>query len=794
MQRRTGGRVAGIITITIAVLVAGGAVAGQADAAPARPGGPAITAPPTTPARSTAARLRNTRQRALERHVASPQGPSARGARSVPLGTSTQSLTVDAQTGTAYVSSDEGTISVVDVAHCNIRRASSCAGPIAELTGPAEAIGVAVYRKTLYVTSGVSGTDGAVSVYDITHCHAGDVAGCGAAVATVPLADIPTGATVDSSTGTLFVGNTADHIDVLALASCRAADVSGCGSTVVGSIPATDGPVYPTLDARTRTLYVPANGPGADASGDSVHVIDIRHCHAGDTSGCAAPEASLSADTGAVFSLLDQRTGTLYVENQSATSVSILDVRRCTGSQQAGCAQTPVDVPVGDNPSGGIIETVDGRLFIANSDSDTLSTFNTRWCRAGVTSGCPTSPPPTVRADGAPFSLDYDPATGTIFTVEHSGKALGVLDANLCGPSGRGCRHLLPSIAGNQEQLADQGVHTWYGVDDDGNLTLTDTRVCTAKHAARCASAAVHTSVPNTSGGQLVADDSTHSLYLIQTDQDTFRGSLVVLDTRTCNARVHTDCSPVAAPMPLPNYTAVIAFDPSTHTVYVTTQDDSTLQVIDGTRCNAITQTACSAPVGQAPLDGNVYGVAVDPSSRTVYVSEFGSDFDDDVVYAVDSTHCKATDVTGCGQTPKQFTSGLAPLGMVVDRAHHTLYVLANAGGDHEGQIDVFDTRTCNARGTGGCTPAAAFDVGRAPFVAGLDPVTHHLFVADFEHAAVTVINTRQCNATRTTGCRDRQVEIGDTPGQVAIDPATHSAFLLAAHYNRSYYLDTRLG
>jgi DNA-binding beta-propeller fold protein YncE len=491
--------------------------------------------------------------------------------------------------------------------------------------------------------------------------------------------------------------------------------------------------------------------------------------------------------------LLDGRTGTLYVQNQSATTVSVLDVRRCTGASHAGCAQTPTDVAVGANPSGGIIETVDGRLYVANSDSDTLSTFSTRRCRAGDVSGCPTSQPHTVRADGAPFWLAYDSRTGTIFTVEHSGKALGVLDADACGGNGRGCRQLLPSIAGTALQLADQAVHTWYGVDRHGNLTLTDTRACTAQHAERCAAAAIHMSQPNTSSGQLVADDSTHSLYMIRNDPVTYRGSVVVLDTHTCNAAVHTDCAPVASPTGLPNYTAVMALDRSSHTVYVTTQDGSTLQVIDGTRCNALRQAACKTPVGQVPLHGNVYGVAVDQSTRTVYISEFGDDFNSDVVYAVDSTHCRATDVSRCAQAPKRFTSGLAPLGMVVDPAHHTLYVLANAGGDHEGQVDVVDTRTCSARGVGGCTPAVAFDVGRAPFVAALDPLTDHLFVADSAHAALTVIDTGRCNATTTTGCRDRQFDVGDLPGRIAIDPATHSAFVLAALYGKTYYLDTRL-
>lgn len=83
--------------------------------------------------------------------------------------------------------------------------------------------------------------------------------------------------------------------------------------------------------------------------------------------------------------------------------------------------------------------------------------------------------------------------------------------------------------------------------------------------------------------------------------------------------------------------------------------------------------------------------------------------------------------------------------------------------------------------------------MGRSPFVGALDPVTHHLFVADIEHAAVTVVGTGTCNAATTSGCRDRQFEVGDSPGQVAVDPKTHSVFVLAALYDRTHYLDTRV-
>ena len=100
---------------------------------------------PTASASRALAAARPTRWQSAGRSSLNMTGHAARGTRGVPLGTATQSLTIVARTGTAYVTSDEGTISVVDVGHCNVRRSGSCAGPVAELAGPSEAIGVAVY-------------------------------------------------------------------------------------------------------------------------------------------------------------------------------------------------------------------------------------------------------------------------------------------------------------------------------------------------------------------------------------------------------------------------------------------------------------------------------------------------------------------------------------------------------------------------------------------------------------------------------------------------------------------------
>src|SRR5207344_1864190 len=61
---------------------------------------------------------------------------------------------------------------------------------------------------------------------------------------------------------------------------------SGLGSALVGSAPVGKGPSVVALDAATHTIYV-ANGNnanGGNVGGNTVSVIDARHCDAQDVS------------------------------------------------------------------------------------------------------------------------------------------------------------------------------------------------------------------------------------------------------------------------------------------------------------------------------------------------------------------------------------------------------------------------------------------------------------------------------------------------------------------------------
>ncbi|MGO9508776.1 MAG: YncE family protein [Mycobacterium sp.] len=71
----------------------------------------------------------------------------------------------------------------------------------------------------------------------------------------------------------------------------------------------------------------------------------------------------------------------------------------------------------------------------------------------------------------------------------------------------------------------------------------------------------------------------------------------------------------VTATVPVGRSPSGVAVDPGTRTVYVTNMIDGTMSVIDGST-RAVTATV---PVGKIPV-----GVAVDPGTHTVYVTNKG--------------------------------------------------------------------------------------------------------------------------------------------------------------------------
>ena len=108
---------------------------------------------------------------------------------------------------------------------------------------------------------------------------------------------------------------------------------SGFGFALVGSIPAGRGSSSAAIDEATDTIYVAngwnANGP--NALGNTVSVIDVRHCRGTDVSGCKGTWPTLTVGNEPSIIAVDQATDTLYVVNGGSDTVSVAWSTASTG-------------------------------------------------------------------------------------------------------------------------------------------------------------------------------------------------------------------------------------------------------------------------------------------------------------------------------------------------------------------------------------------------------------------------------------------------------------------------------
>jgi YVTN family beta-propeller protein len=106
------------------------------------------------------------------------------------------------------------------------------------------------------------------------------------------------------------------------------------------------------FDPATHTVYV-ANGNndnGPNAGGDTVSVIDTRHCRAQDLSLCHGPWPTITVGSLPSSIAVDEATGTVYVTNWGDGTVSVFNGATCNAINTSGCGQQPATVPVGLGP------------------------------------------------------------------------------------------------------------------------------------------------------------------------------------------------------------------------------------------------------------------------------------------------------------------------------------------------------------------------------------------------------------------------------------------------------------
>ena len=197
----------------------------------------------------------------------------------------------------------------------------------------------------------------------------------------------------------------------------------GFGSALVSSAPVGDGPSAVAVNPATHTLYVTNgfNENGNAVGGNTVSVIDERHCRADDVSRCKGPWPTLTvgsdpnADPSAVA--IDQQTDTLYVADSNDNAVAVFNGATCNAETSAGCRQTPAMVPVGMLPVAIFDDPANNTVYVPNGIEDTLSMLDSATCNATDLADCPTMPPPTVTVPGNPIAGAVDRSTHTVYVT-----------------------------------------------------------------------------------------------------------------------------------------------------------------------------------------------------------------------------------------------------------------------------------------------------------------------------------------------------------------------------------------
>jgi YVTN family beta-propeller protein len=572
----------------------------------------------------------------------------------------------------------------------------------------------------------------------------------------------------------------------------------GFGSALVGAAPVGNGPSELAVNPATHTIYV-ANGNndnGPPAGGDTVSVIDARHCNAQDISRCKGPWPTITVGNGTANDLpagiaIDVTTDTVYVTNLGANTVSVINGATCNATVTSGCGQTPPQVPVGPGPITAIADPANHTVYIPNTGGTTVSMLDSATCNATDLAGCPTTPPPTADVGAIPQNVDVAPATHTVYVTtigaQTTQNGWAVFNADTCNATMQtGCGtigRLLGDSAGPNDGVVDPANDTLYTANYDNTISAFDLRHCWAGDLAGCATDTPGTVTPFLWTGfepdlWVAVDTRLHSVYVSYQKDD----SVIVVDTRACNGSHLAGCATLRPPM---IHTGAdpegIVLDGQTQTLYTADEVDNTVSVIDAARCNAADTRGCRHPAPAVAIPGPGASVA-DPAVHTSYVTTGAN-----AVSMINTGTCNAHHLAGCAHTPAQATVGTFPADIAADLGTHTVYV-ANFGSGTTGTVSVLDASTCNATHTTGCTNLPTLQVpGGHPDALAVNAATGTLYVATITaHGPnlISVFNAATCNATTTTGCSQAPAVLtaghsadGNSSLSLAVNPATNTIY-----------------
>jgi DNA-binding beta-propeller fold protein YncE len=376
------------------------------------------------------------------------------------------------------------------------------------------------------------------------------------------------------------------------------------------------------------------------------------------------------------------------------------------GSRAAArAAATHPQIRVGGFPTGIALDPVTGTIYVGNGTANTVSLIDGKTCYAGDAVGCGQNVA-AVSAGADPIGVAVDATTHTVYVVSFLSGAVAVVDGRRCDPAtASGCRVERATVRvgpGPQFLAVDQRTDTIYVADSSADtVSVIDGRTCNASSTAGCGR--LRASIPVGPGPLAVAmNDVTNTLYVTLPGAD----AVSVIDGKTCDATNISGCRRPPVTVEVGQTPGGIAVDTRTDTIYVTGESSEDVSIINGVTCNASRTSGCRQRPLEAPAGAGARGIAVDESTDTVYVANTLAG----TVSVIDGATCDAAVHSGCRRRAPLAPVGLSPRRIAVDESTNTIYV-TNAGSD---TVTMLDGRTCDARVHTGCGPVSA-QHGAAP-------------------------------------------------------------------------------
>ena len=538
-------------------------------------------------------------------------------------------------------------------------------------------------------------------------------------VPTVTVGNNPVGIAIDAARHTIYVANGDDDtLSVIDSSKCKASNSSRCSQ--IATVTVGPNPLYAVLDPTTDTVYTSILG------GNTVAVVNGATCNATNTAGCGQTPASVTVAGTPAGLALDTATHTLYVGDANVGPVSIIDTATCNATNTSGCGQMPVQTASGGDTIA--IDYVNHGVYVADFIDNVVRVFNGATCNAGNTSGC-AQPAATVVANFNPRQAAVDEATHTVYVPVAPGEgtlgSVEMIDGSTCnGTVNSGC--------GNTPNRANVGSNPGY----------------------------------------VLIDPATETVYV----ENQGSSSLSVINAATCNATNSTSCARIFPALALGVGGAFVSLDPSTHTLYESSQDTNAVWVLDASKCNAMHTSGCTKFEPTTTVGAGAIGGVVSAQARTLYVSNQ----QDGTVSIIDTTVCNQHQLSGCNQTWPTINLGGSTRFEEINNATHTLYVANLNDGATPGWVSVINAATCNSQNRSNCSELAQIPVGILPEQMAIDPVTNTIYVENILSNSMSIINGLHCNASDVSACNQAwpSVAVGASPQGLGFDPTRRTIYV----------------